>query len=48
MGIELEGIWKESTAVYFHATITVHSGGTEESHEKFCAINDLMRTKFEP
>jgi hypothetical protein len=36
MRIELEGIWKESTALYFHATIMVYSGGTEERHEKFC------------
>jgi len=36
MRIELEGIWKESTAVYFQAIFTAYSGGTEETHEKFC------------
>jgi len=36
MRIELEEIWKESTAVYFQATITVYSGGNEEGREKFC------------
>jgi len=36
MRIEMEGIRKESTAVYFQAIITVYSGGTEESREKFC------------
>jgi hypothetical protein len=36
MRIELEGIWKESTAVYFQATITEQSEGTKENHEKFC------------
>jgi hypothetical protein len=36
MRIELKGIWKKSTPVYFQATITVYSRGTEESHEKFC------------